>query len=218
MSTDNRDRATLDILLVEYAQLKNEQVRRIGFRDNMLFTVLLAVGAVGSYAMSDKDHLYALLVVPWICIVLGWTYVINDKAVSAIGSYIRNELASLLTADSTVDNRKVLGWELQHRIDNTRRLRKILQLIVDQLTFVAAPVTAIIVFVITSSTLSVPTGVLLAVEASLLLGLGVIIWIYSDLSSGTGISSAAEIRISSVKMMGKTECAQPRTDTPSTPR
>ena len=79
----------LKVWLMEYDKLKVEQIQRIGFRDNLLYTTLGLFGAVVSFAVSNAANSYALLVIPWVCLVLGWTYVVNDEKISAIGRYIR---------------------------------------------------------------------------------------------------------------------------------
>ncbi len=63
----------------------------IGFRDNLLYVTLIAFGGIISYAMTAQSHYYAFLILPWVCIILGWTYVVNDEKISAIGKYIREE-------------------------------------------------------------------------------------------------------------------------------
>jgi hypothetical protein len=76
----------------EYDKLKDEQIQRIGFRDNMIYVNLIAVGAVAAFAVSDVAYLHVLFVIPWVCFVLGWTYLVNDEKISAIGRYVRLEL------------------------------------------------------------------------------------------------------------------------------
>ncbi len=62
--------------LNEYVKLKDEQIARLRFRDNLLYVTLVAFGGIISYAiMSDQtQYYYAFLVLPWVCLVLGWTY------------------------------------------------------------------------------------------------------------------------------------------------
>ncbi|WP_019502890.1 hypothetical protein [Pseudanabaena sp. PCC 6802] len=68
----------LNVYLQEYDKLKHEQVQRIGFRDNLLYVTLALFGTVLVFALGDKGNPYALLVLPWVSLVLGWTYVVND--------------------------------------------------------------------------------------------------------------------------------------------
>ena len=72
------------IWLAEYDKLKTEQTQRIGFRDNLPYVTLCLFG--GTIAITTTNY-YALLVVPWICLILGWTYLVNDEKISAIGRY-----------------------------------------------------------------------------------------------------------------------------------
>ncbi|WP_187329296.1 hypothetical protein [Halomicronema hongdechloris] len=40
--------------------------------------------------MSDPTHYYALLVIPWVCLILGWTYVVNDEKISSFWYLVAN--------------------------------------------------------------------------------------------------------------------------------
>ena len=80
-----------EIYLQEYSKLKDEQAQRIGFRDNLLYVTLALFGTVLAFALGEKANPYALLVLPWVSLVLGWTYVVNDQKISALGRYIRHE-------------------------------------------------------------------------------------------------------------------------------
>jgi hypothetical protein len=82
----------LEILLKEYDKLKSEQTQRIGFRDNLLYVTLGLFVTVVSFAISSQANYYAFLVLPWVCLILGWNYVVNDEKISAIGKYIRYKL------------------------------------------------------------------------------------------------------------------------------
>jgi hypothetical protein len=93
---DDVQRARCDVYIREFEALKTEQVQRISFRDNMLYVTLVAVGGISAFALEGSTNAFvpslrlsALLVIPWIGAVLGWTYVINDEKISAIGDYIK---------------------------------------------------------------------------------------------------------------------------------
>jgi len=179
------DDPTLDILLAEYSSLKAEQTQRIGFRDNLLYVTLGVLGGIVSFTLSNPNHTYALLVIPWVCLILGWTYVVNDEKISAIGCYIRFKLVDKiqsLTGFADLDT--LLGWEIAHRSDRHRKRRKIFPLIVAALTFVFSGIIAISAFWLQAS--PVPSGlVLLALlELICLVVLGVEIIIYADLAKG----------------------------------
>lgn len=172
----------LSVFLAEYNCLKSEQAQRIGFRDNLLYVTLGVFGGVVSFSLSDQSHYYALLVVPWICLILGWTYITNDEKISAIGQYIRNDLADRLEASIDGDLEEIFGWELAHRSDKRRRRRKIQQLIMDEITFVFSGVIALFVFLglVPQSPLMIKG--LACIEFFLLITLGAEIFIYTDLT------------------------------------
>ncbi len=134
------------LLLAEYQSIKDEQKARIGFRDNLLYVTLAVVAAVIAAAAQAKQA-SMLLALPPVCVVLGWTYLVNDEKISAIGRYVRDELGPRLTqlAHSGGDF-AAFGWERAHRGDARRRSRKAIQCAVDLTAFCAVPLAALVVF------------------------------------------------------------------------
>ncbi|HWB14118.1 MAG TPA: hypothetical protein VG826_33135 [Pirellulales bacterium] len=134
----------LEIKLREYEKLKDEQIARIGHRDNLIYVVLASSGVVASYYLSSGSNSDLLLAIPWLGIVLGWTYLVNDEKVSAIGRYIRRSVASTVREARVPAARgELFGWEVAHRSDPRRRRRKIEQLVVDEVTFVGSSAAAL---------------------------------------------------------------------------
>ncbi|MEW1628982.1 hypothetical protein AB0387_16475 [Streptomyces sp. NPDC089173] len=132
------------LLLAEYDRIKEEQKTRIGFRDNLLYFTLAASTAVVAITLqSAKAQL--LLAIPAICLVLGWTYLVNDEKISAVGCYIRDQLGPRL-AELSGAGGAVFGWEIYHRGDASRIMRKRLQTAVDLFTYLALPMACMVAF------------------------------------------------------------------------
>ena len=177
--------SSLEVLLAEYTCLKSEQAQRIGFRDNLLYVTLGVFGAAVSFAVSNPSNYYALLVIPWVCLILGWTYVVNDEKISAIGRYIRYKLVDKVKELTGYEELETLfGWEIAHRDDRHRRRRKIQQLIVDEITFVASGIIALAAFWLLVPQPPVGVMVISWLELLLLVVLGVEIFTYADLDKG----------------------------------
>jgi hypothetical protein len=175
----------LEIFLKEYDKLKSEQSQRIGFRDNLLYVTMGLFGTIVSFAVTNSTHYYALLIVPWVCLILGWTYVVNDEKVSAIGKYVRLNLVDKLKEHTGYkDLDTLLGWEIAHRSDKHRMRRKIQQLVVDEITFVFSGMIAIIFFWCLVPHPSLGVSILSWIEFILLIILGVETFIYADLVKG----------------------------------
>jgi hypothetical protein len=175
----------LEIFFKEYDKLKSEQAQRIGFRDNLLYVTLGLFGTVVSFALSNSSNYYAFLVVPWVCLILGWTYVVNDEKISAIGRYIRYKLVDKVKEHTGYTNMETLfGWEIAHRDDKHRKRRKIQQLIVDEITFVVSGVIALAAFWFLVPKPPIGVTILSWVELLLLIVLGVETFIYADLGKG----------------------------------
>ncbi|WP_062216713.1 hypothetical protein [Streptomyces sp. NBRC 109706] len=132
------------LLLAEYDRIKEEQKTRIGFRDNLLYFTLAASTAVLAIAVQTTQA-RLLLVIPVICLVLGWTYLVNDEKISAVGCYIRDQLGPRL-AELSGASGAVFGWETYHRGDERRTTRKRLQTAVDLFTFLALPMACVTTF------------------------------------------------------------------------
>lgn len=155
------------LLMLEYERVKGEQQARIGFRDNLLYASLAAMAAVITAVLQSDGRTELLLLLPPVSALLGWTYLVNDEKVSAIGRYIREELSPRLATlaqdreqgsetegghrhggerGQAGDRIQVFGWETVHRTDRRRWSRKRLQLAVDLTTFCGAPLAALLVF------------------------------------------------------------------------
>ena len=167
----------VDVLLLEYEQLKKEQSSRIRVRDNLIYASLIAAAAVVSAVLSSHD-LRALLLLPLVSLILGWTYLINDQKISALGHYIRCELSTSVAY--LVNEVSVFGWEEAHRGDRRRLSRKLMQLFVDLLAFCALPFTALMVYSVNFPSMSV-FMVVAIVECVVLLILAVQFLIYAEL-------------------------------------
>jgi hypothetical protein len=89
-----------------------------------------------------------LLALPPVCVVLGWTYLVNDEKISAIGAYVRVELGPRLAAATGNPGTTafIFGWETAHRNDARRHSRKLIQCAIDQGAFCALPLAALIVY------------------------------------------------------------------------
>ena len=172
-----------EIATHEFIKLEDEQIKRIGFRDNLLYVNLVLISGIMSFVFSssgtkDTWHFYGLLLAAWVTIVLGWTYLVNDEKISSIGRYLRENLAHILNSDSSI---KIFGWEEFHRSDKHRIRRKFEQLLIDQLSFVVIGFAAVILFWNFVPSYSFWSMAISIFEAALLIGLSLEIIIYADL-------------------------------------
>jgi hypothetical protein len=173
----------LQIYLQEYEKLKAEQTARIGFRDNLLYVTLGIFGAILSFTSANVANRYALLVLPWVCLILGWTYLVNDEKISAIGRYIRHTLVEKIGQElGTSTLNTIFGWEVVHRSDDRRKRRKIEQLIVDEVAFVLSGIAGLVAFWATVHQPHWGVRWLSIIELLLLIILGIEIVIHADLA------------------------------------
>jgi hypothetical protein len=116
--------------LLEYEKLKDEQSRRIHFRDNLRYVALVAAALVGSYASSKPEHTQAWLLIPMLSSILGWTYIMNMVQVEKISLYTKKRLRPAL------GSRRIFGWEEFRSTGPSYCVRKAFQIAIDWLTFV----------------------------------------------------------------------------------
>lgn len=163
-----RDVTVGQLLLAEYQTVKDEQKTRIGFRDNLLYVTLTVVAAVIAAAAQAKQS-EMLLALPPVCVVLGWTYLVNDEKISSIGAYIRDDLGPRLAQLAYAEN--AFAWETAHRSDTRRRSRKVIQCSVDLLAFCFVPLAGLVVYWAAGQT-SPGLLALSVAEALIVVGLG----------------------------------------------
>lgn len=175
----------LEVYLHEYDKLKDEQTSRVGFRDNLLYVTLTVYGALIAFALSNTDLIHGLLVLPWVCLILGWSYLTNDEKISAIGRYIRYDLTDKINQKLNPSEREsTLGWEIAHRNDKRRSRRKIEQFIIDLIAFVLSGITAVILYLFLAPNLSPAVWIIAVIDNVLLIILGVEIFVYADIAQG----------------------------------
>jgi hypothetical protein len=143
-----------DVHLAEYDRLEQEQLARIGVRDNLVYATLAALGGVTAVAFGGDARLPVLLLFPPVCAILGWIHLTNDQKISAVGRYIRRELVTELAADRGREAGRLLRWETEHRSDPGHRRRKRTQLAVDITTFCVTGATALALYWATAFTAS----------------------------------------------------------------
>ncbi|MGV9450316.1 hypothetical protein [Streptomyces sp. NPDC003635] len=179
------------LLLTEYQTVKDEQKTRIGFRDNLLYVTLTVVAAVIA-AAAQAEQASMLLALPPVCVVLGWTYLVNDEKISAIGRYVRGELGPRLArlAQPGEGDFVAFGWEQAHRGDARRKSRKAIQGAVDLTAFCVVPLAALVVFWAAGEGggLLVTLSVL---EALAVIGLGAQIVLYARPERAAGAGTTA---------------------------
>ncbi|MFD0968985.1 hypothetical protein [Plantactinospora endophytica] len=182
---------SLGVLLTqEYDRLKEEQSHRISTRDNLMYATLVSIAGVvlGTFQTGSVN---LLLLLPPVCVVLGWTYLVNDEKISAIGHYIRTDLGPRLGA-MVGAAQPVFGWEGSHRSDRRRRSRKLFQLAIDLTTFCLPGMIAIVIRCVRGD-FSVLSATAVAVEIVMVLFLTQQIAVYADLRRhGDGIPPRAE--------------------------
>ena len=130
----------------------------------------------------------SLLIAPWICVILGWTYLVNDDKISTIGRYLREDLTTKINTILNIENdesvnenhKNILGWETFHRSDNRRKRRKFEQFFIDQITFVLSGLTALVYFWLSVNNKSIPIKIICGLELFLLLFLAIEICLYAD--------------------------------------
>jgi len=110
-----------------------------------------------------------LLALPPVCVVLGWTYLVNDEKISAIGTYVRDDLAPRLAELAQAE--AVFAWEAAHRSDTRRRSRKVIQGVIDLLAFCVVPFAGLVVYWAAGQA-SPGLLALSVVEALIVVGLG----------------------------------------------
>ena len=124
-----------DYLLLEYSKLKDEQTKRIGFRDQMIYLTLAAIGGIYSFALQNSNFDIALLVLPFLLTILAWVYIANDNKISLIGEYLRVILLPKIQKCYETDGINE-SWEYFVRNIGYRKKRKITQFVFDTLLFV----------------------------------------------------------------------------------
>lgn len=168
--------------------LKSVQTERIKLRDQLLYFNLLAIGGLGSIAIKSNPIIEALLILPFITFVLGWTYIANDRKVTQINRYLRIYLRGSISkivgkvpknndcefSDINADYEKkdasrILGWEVFVKLTESRTYRKAIQTAVEIVSFICSGFVSILAFVLLAKTTPVGAYHITAIAVDTLL-------------------------------------------------
>jgi len=123
MSEDEANKLKIDLHMKEYQALKDEQLKRIVARDHIIYLTIGAVGYALSQSTGANGSPNSLLIVPWVCLLMGWLHIINDQKVIDIAKYYKNTLEPELRKLLAAPGNELLVWETRERAkDSGHRL------------------------------------------------------------------------------------------------
>ena len=159
------------VLLAEYDRLKEEQSYRLQTRDTIINFAVVATGGLAAFAINNESTVW--LALPWVSTVFGWSYLMTEEKITALGRYVRHHLAPRLGPGT-------LRWESSKKRTTTLAgPHKAAQLVVNLLLFVAPALTAVGLWTVTGDL--APGLVVLAVaEVVVALVLGFFFLAHSD--------------------------------------
>ena len=156
-----------EFYLTEYSKLKEEQLKRINFRDNLIYLTLAAIGAIFSFSVQQPSFTIAYLILPFLCIVLGWTYLRNDKKISQISVYINTHLINSLNDLIPQNEPKIENtWDQFRTKYNNRNKSQKFQMLIDLSMFSFSGCISIIAFLVISPSICYFHIILIGVEMS----------------------------------------------------
>jgi len=177
-----QNNSNIQFLLSEYTKLREEQNKRIEFRDHMIYLTLGAIGAIFSFGLEKPQFNSAFLILPFICIVLGWTYLANDEKISSIGKYFENYLIPKI--DTLPPDHKLSlsdNWDSIIRKDKKRKGRKIFQLFIDLSIYCFSASLSIVAFLVLNKNIPFYLHFIIVIEVLLIIFLSVQFFRYSEI-------------------------------------
>ena len=174
----------LNILLLEYDKLKEEQNSRISMRDSLIYISLGIFGAIFSFTMTNQSFMYTLLLIPPLSFILSWLYISNDSKILEIKKYIKNNLEPKI-AKLFPDKIEIFEWEKTYRDNSFKKLKKVTQFLVEEITFSVSAISALITFFIFTKALSFILSLVVFIDIIFILISMIIIYSHSDLKEIT---------------------------------
>jgi len=156
-----------EFYIAEFERLKEEQLKRIEFRDHMIYLTLVAIASTFAFAYKHSEYDLVFLVLPLFNIIMAWTYYTNDRKISAIGSYLKDELIPKITGEKS-------SWEIYRLKRKDRFLRKLLQLFIDLILYIGTAFYSLYIFISKNNSLNAFHYVLIGLIIILLITLTVL--------------------------------------------
>jgi len=102
-------------ILAEYSALRDEVLKRMDLRQNILTSTVLIAGTILAFSVPDETSPLVLLLYPILALFLATAWTQNDTRIWDIAQYIENEIESKLSG---------IKWETYiHRLNQSRIVR-----------------------------------------------------------------------------------------------
>ncbi|MGC4043725.1 MAG: hypothetical protein QM758_07955 [Armatimonas sp.] len=103
-----------ELINSQYQKLKDEQLERIKFRDNLILVQLGTVGTIITFILSkdnvDRPYMeFGYLLIPWISSVLAFLYYSQDEKIKDIKNFLVSEEQKGVYGDCSWERHKSSG-------------------------------------------------------------------------------------------------------------
>jgi len=170
----------LNILLLEYDKLKEEQNSRISMRDSLIYISLGIFGAIFSFTMTNQSFMYTLLLIPPLSVILSWLYISNDSKILEIKKYIKNNLEPKIVK-LFPDKVEIFEWEKAYRDNSFKKLKKVIQFFLEEITFSLSAISALVTFFVFTKEITFILSLVIFIDVIFILISMIIIYGHSDL-------------------------------------
>lgn len=166
-TVDNHD-------LLEFDKLKDEQIGRLAYRDNLFYLTMLIIGGIGATYFAHKDAGFVLLALPWAMWIIGVAHLVCERRIQDIGMYIRERIAPNLAEQTGRPVERIFAWEAYYRDTHWHPVRKWLQRLTTLFLYVGTGVAAVLYYWSLKNWAYFSLG--LAEQVFIPLGLGLMGW------------------------------------------
>lgn len=134
--------------LLEFDKLKDEQIGRLAYRDNLFYLSMGIIGAIVATYFAYAGARMVLLWLPWAMFIVGVAHLTCERRIQDIGLYIRKHLAPNLAAQTGRKADDFFAWETFFRKSRWHPWRKRLHLFSSVLLYVFSGVAAVTFYVL----------------------------------------------------------------------
>ncbi|MGA7713647.1 MAG: hypothetical protein WCA81_17240 [Rhizomicrobium sp.] len=191
--------------LLEFDKLKDEQIGRLAYRDNLFYLTMGIIGGIVATYFAYTKAEVVLLWLPFAMFIVGVAHLTCERRIQDIGLYVRRHLAPRVAAQIGRDPSDVFAWEIFFRNEKWHPWRKRLHQFSCYILYVLSGIVAVGIYLAPYGKLRAlgPFEFALAiVDALLIVGVASLIYVFNRFSPDSEIlGNGTKPRFSVLKRM-----------------
>jgi hypothetical protein len=181
--------------LLEFDKLKDEQIGRLAYRDNLFYLTMGIIGGIFATYFAYSEAKVVLLWLPFAMFIVGVAHLTCERRIQDIGLYVRRHLAPRVAVLAGRDPSDVFAWETFFRNEKWHPWRKRLQQMSCYMLYVLTGIIAVCTYLFPQGklrALNLSDKAMLIADVVLIAGIAILIHVFNRFSPDAKLAGKSD--------------------------